>query len=169
MFKLKEVTRASWLIINEDKEDNQNVGLLSLNNNEEYFMLHNKQKITFRSKAEVEQHLGNNIFNSIIENIKAASADQNFVDGFPVSLPNLQGISNHPSGLPTYTKTSKSDTIYCAGYYCIKYTNGGWLQSYCPKLATLELYGYEGPYSIESEMRVNLARLKKEWKKEHSA
>ena len=58
--------------------------------------------------------------------------------------------------LPLFTKSQNSKSIYCAGYYIIKFDKG-WVKSYCPKLITVEKYQYEGPFKNKIEMRSALA------------
>ena len=41
-----------------------------------------------------------------------------------------------------FTKSKKSKSLYCAGYYIIKFDKG-WVRSFCPKLVTLESYDYK--------------------------
>jgi hypothetical protein len=60
--------------------------------------------------------------------------------------------------LPLFTKSSKSKSLYCAGYYTIKFEKG-WVKSFCPKLITIERYEYRGPFKTELEMRTELSRV----------
>ena len=57
--------------------------------------------------------------------------------------------------LPIFTKSKKSKSLYCAGYYLVKF-NINWLKSYCPKLITLQRNKYLGPYKTEIEMKAAL-------------
>lgn len=57
--------------------------------------------------------------------------------------------------LPIFTKSSKSKSFFCAGYYIVKFNNG-WVKSYCPKLITLNRYPYQGPFKSKEEMLVHL-------------
>lgn len=57
--------------------------------------------------------------------------------------------------LPLFTKSNKSKSVYCAGYYIIKFDKG-WVKSFCPKLITVERYQYEGPFKTELEMKQRL-------------
>ena len=41
--------------------------------------------------------------------------------------------------LPLFTKSKKSKSLYCAGYYIIQFEKG-WVKSFCPKLITIERY-----------------------------
>lgn len=56
---------------------------------------------------------------------------------------------------PVYSKTSKSKSFFCAGYYVIK-LNNEWTKAFCPKLITLNRYEYFGPYRTTQEMQTKL-------------
>lgn len=57
--------------------------------------------------------------------------------------------------LPVFTKSSKSKSFFCAGYYLIKF-NLKWVKAYCPKLITLNRYPYQGPFTTAEEMQLHL-------------
>jgi hypothetical protein len=57
--------------------------------------------------------------------------------------------------LPIFTKSGKSKSFFCAGYYIVQFNNG-WVKSYCPKLITLNRYPYQGPYKTQEEMQEQL-------------
>jgi hypothetical protein len=57
--------------------------------------------------------------------------------------------------LPLFTKSEKSKSVYCAGYYLVKF-NVNWLKSFCPKLITIERNEYIGPFKTELEMKAAL-------------
>ena len=54
--------------------------------------------------------------------------------------------------LPIYTKTPKSKSMFCAGYYIICFDKG-WRKAYCPKAITLQRYPYKGPIKSKIEMQ----------------
>jgi len=54
--------------------------------------------------------------------------------------------------LPVYTKTPKSKSQFCAGYYIICFEKG-WRKAYCPKMITLSRYEYKGPMKTKIEMQ----------------
>jgi hypothetical protein len=62
--------------------------------------------------------------------------------------------------LPLFTKSKKSKSLYCAGYYTIRFAKG-WVKSFCPKLITLQRYDYKGPFTTELEMRQVLSNVSK--------
>ena len=60
--------------------------------------------------------------------------------------------------LPLFTKSEKSKSVYCAGYYLVKF-NVNWLKSFCPKLITIERNQFMGPFKTELEMRMTLSNV----------
>ena len=60
--------------------------------------------------------------------------------------------------LPLFTKSAKVKSLYCAGYYIIKFDKG-WVKSFCPKQITVERYETKGPFKTEIEMRQELSRV----------
>jgi len=62
--------------------------------------------------------------------------------------------------LPLFNKSKKSKSLYCAGYYIIKFEKG-WVRSYCPKLLPLGRYPFKGPFRTILEMKTELANANK--------
>ena len=52
-------------------------------------------------------------------------------------------VYNVPKETSCLQKSKKSKSLYCAGYYIIKFDKG-WVRSFCPKLVTPESYDYKG-------------------------
>ena len=63
--------------------------------------------------------------------------------------------------LPIYTKTEKSKSQYCAGYYLLL-LNNIWTKTFCPKSISVNRYQYLGPFKTETEMKAALASVNKE-------
>jgi hypothetical protein len=86
---------------------------------------------------------------------KEKSAESHEVHGFPTSQRAWNVLWDVKHQFPVYTKTSKSKSYYCAGYYVIKFNNG-WVKSYCPKFITLNRYEFKGPFKTKAEMQEQL-------------
>lgn len=82
------------------------------------------------------------------------------IHGFPTSTTPHNVMYNVQKKLPLFTKSKKSKSLYCAGYYIIKFDKG-WVRSFCPKLVTLETYSYKGPFKTEFTMRQELSDANK--------
>lgn len=87
--------------------------------------------------------------------------NQQQVYGYPV--PEIETFkTKERDNLPCFTKTPTSNVYFAAGYYGIKFDNGGWLDSFCPKLTTLRKYEHIGPFKTSEDMQIALARKKRE-------
>ena len=82
-------------------------------------------------------------FSNLVE-IQAPVTDDFEVHGYPCKTKPHNEIFDVKRKLPLYTKTPKSQSFHCAGYYIINFDNG-WMKSYCPKLITLTRNQFEGP------------------------
>jgi hypothetical protein len=72
------------------------------------------------------------------------------VYGYPTGHTPHNEIWNVQLKLPLYTKTAKSSSYHCAGYYIIKFDRT-WCKSYTPKLITLQRYPFKGPFKDKAE------------------
>jgi len=79
---------------------------------------------------------------------------------FPCSSKPYNPIYDVRQKLPIYSKSDKSKSQYCAGYYVIEFRKG-WVKSFCPKLITLERYNHRGPFKTEIEMKTVLTAMNK--------
>ena len=64
--------------------------------------------------------------------------------------------------LPLFTKSEKSKSLYCAGYYIIRFDKG-WVKSFCPKLITVERYETQGPFKTDIEMKQDHYHVSSKW------
>lgn len=77
--------------------------------------------------------------------------------GFDTSCAPYNPMFDVKQRLALFTKSKKSKSLYCAGYFIIKFDKG-WVKSFCPKLITVERYETEGPFKTDLEMRQQLSR-----------
>lgn len=94
----------------------------------------------------------NILFDSSSSKKDKSTADSHEVYGFPVTNKPWNMLWDVKHQFPVFTKTSKSKSFYCAGYYIIKFNNG-WVKSYCPKFITLNRYDFQGPFKSKQEMQ----------------
>jgi hypothetical protein len=153
MIKAKTILKDKFWIVEDEGEK---VGTLSLN--EDRFVLNSKSGISFfNSKRQLEKKLGIKITEKIVEEVVEPNKD---VYGFPTSSTPYNEMYDVKRRLPLFTKSIKSKSLYCAGYYIIRFEKG-WVQSHCPKLITLERYEYKGPFKSNIEMRQELSNAKR--------
>lgn len=74
------------------------------------------------------------------------------VYGYPCQGKSHNEVYDVARRLPIYTKSAKSRSFFCAGYYLVKY-GSNWIKEYCPKLITLNRYEFKGPFKSESEAK----------------
>ena len=123
------------------------------------FMLSNKDgEIYFGKKEELTKQFGKNFF---LPKIKTTitSAEPDICHSFPTSCTPYNSMFDVRQKLPLFTKSSASKSLYCAGYYIIKFDKG-WVKSFCPKLITIERYPFKGPFISELEMKQVLSNVK---------
>lgn len=96
----------------------------------------------------------NIIFDKEQKKIKP-SVTEHTVHGYPVSVKPFNILYDVKHKFPIYTKTNKSKSYFCAGFYIIKF-NHAWVKAYCPKFITLNRYEYQGPYKTKVEMQEQL-------------
>lgn len=83
---------------------------------------------------------------------KSGNTKTHTVYGYPCQGKSYNEVYDVARRLPIYTKSAKSRSFFCAGYYLIKYGNN-WIKEYCPKLITLNRYEHQGPFKSESEAK----------------
>lgn len=120
------------------------------------------QKIKLNNAEEFISKFGINLNKETLKKINQVSADKKSytIYDFPCSSKPFEPIYNLKKRLPLFSKSDKSKSQYCAGYYVIKFRKG-WVKSFCPKLITLERYQYYGPYKTEYEMKTVLNSINK--------
>lgn len=101
----------------------------------------------------------NVVFDTSVTKKEKSVPEAHEAHGFPVTNKPWNTLWDVKHQFPVYTKTSKSKSFYCAGYYIIKFNNG-WVKSYCPKFITLNRYEYQGPFKTKAEMQEALRAAK---------
>ena len=161
--KLKPITETSWLVLN-DTDDNR-IGLLTEIRNQ-YILMVKGEKQQFINRKEVNKFFNEDVFDNVVkqEVIEEGRKDY-FINGYPVDFDNPHQVIIKGNKLPLFSKKESSEVYYSAGYYCLNFPKN-WMPAYCPKLTTLETYEYTGPFTSELEMKLSLAKSRKEKNKE---
>jgi hypothetical protein len=153
--KAKPVLKDKFWIIENDE---QRIGTMSWN--EDRYMFSNKvETCFFDSKQDMKQRFGADIVWTDLSVPKEVTQQDFIVYGFPTSVSPYNTMFDVKRKLPLFTKSNKSKSAYCAGYYIIEFEKG-WVKSFCPKLITVERYNFKGPFKSEMEMRSELRRAK---------
>ena len=150
-----------WIV----EEDGEKLGTLQKQNDNGWIFLSKKDKQIFETQESLFTRFGFNIFDkATITQSESVQATDNFdVHGYPCSQHPYNPMFNVQKQLPVYTKTPKSKSQFCAGYYIICFEKG-WRKAYCPKMITLSRYEYKGPMKTKLEMQQVLNNAVKEFK-----
>ena len=90
-------------------------------------------------------------------NKKSAKAEGNDIHGYPTQARPHNELYDVTRKLPVYTKTAKSKSYFCAGYYIVQFESH-WAKAYCPKLITLNRYPFRGPFATQEQMLKELRK-----------
>jgi hypothetical protein len=139
-----------WILV----ENNKKIGSVS-KSKRGYSLLKNGKKVNYKSIDHLGIELPKKESTSKIEH-----SQQYQIYNFPCSSRPYEPIFNIIKKLPIFTKSKKSQSHFCAGFYIIKFRKG-WVKSFCPKLITLERYSYHGPFRTEHDMKRELNKINK--------
>ena len=154
--KAKEVLKNKfWLV----EDDGEKIGTLSYDN--EKYMLNDSygQCHYFNTQNAISKNFGSKI-NWTTLDITETAPTEKVVHEMPTSCIPHNPVYDVKRKLPMFSKSNKSKSLYCAGYFIIKFDKG-WVKSFCPKLITIERYESKGPFKTEIEMRTELSRVNK--------
>lgn len=140
-----------WIMEN----DGERVGTLTINEDKYMFSSPEGTKY-FDSEKALKKVFGKDfIINEVTEQL--AGLKEKVVYGYPTSSEPFNPLFDVQRKLPLFTKSEKSKSLYCAGYYIIHFDKG-WVKSFCPKLITVERYETQGPFKSDLEMRQALSK-----------
>jgi hypothetical protein len=150
-----------WII----EENGQKLGTLQKKDDNGWIFLGKKdQRQEYLTQESLYARFGSGIFASDItvpENEIKTEESEWHVHGYPCSQQPYNAMFDVQKQLPIYTKTPKSRSLFCAGYYIIDFPKG-WRKAYCPKVITLQRYAYKGPIKSKIEMQQILNNAIKE-------
>lgn len=144
-----------WIV----EENGEKVATLRKNDDDRFVMSNEDGVKVYDNKESLTNHFGKDFF--IAKIVKEAEhAEPNEVHGYSTSTTPHNAMFDIKRKLPLFTKSGDSKSLYCAGYYVIKFDKG-WVKSNCPKLITLQRYEYKGPFKTEIEMKQVLSNVSK--------
>jgi hypothetical protein len=145
-----------WIV----EENGSKVGVLKITEQKKYIFSSKNAITTFDTKKKIVEQFGPEFFIKKSIEKKVKTEEDLDVHGYPTSTLPYNPLFDVKRHLPLFTKSNKSKSVYCAGYYIIKFDKG-WVRSFCPKLITIERYPYEGPFKTEIEMKHRLSNARK--------
>ena len=144
-----------WIV----EENGLKVATLRKNEDDRFILSNEKGVQVYDTKESLTRKFGKDFF--VVKIVKEAhDAQPNEVHGYSTSVEPHNAMFDIQRKLPLFTKSGDSKSLYCAGYYVIKFEKGG-VKSFCPKLITLQRYQYEGPFKTDIEMKQRLAHVSK--------
>ena len=149
----KELLKGKFWIVEENGEK---VGTLCSTEDSYVYSCHDGTR-HFANLRQLKKIVGADIKWSAAESVEDTSFE---INDFPCSSKPFNSIFDVKRKLPLFTKSEKSKSLYCAGYYIIKFDKG-WVKSFCPKLITIERYEYKGPFKTEFTMKQELSLANK--------
>lgn len=141
-----------WIV----EQDGEKVAMLHKRENNKFILSNTNGEVTFNKKDDLMKEFGEGFFLKSNKVKVSAGVDQNECHGFATSVKPYNAMYDVRKKLPLFTKSNASKSLFCAGYYIIKF-NKLWLKSFCPKLITLERYEFKGPFKSELEMKTALS------------
>jgi len=142
-----------WIV----ESDGTKIGTIQAVEKGGFVYVHEQSRVQYASiKLLSKAH--NVVFDSAVKKEKLIP-ESHEVYGYPVSNKPWNPLWDVKHQFPIYTKTSKSKSYYCAGYYIIKFNNG-WVKSFCPKFITLNRYDFQGPFRNKTELQDALKAVK---------
>lgn len=141
-----------WVI----EEESKKIGTLCWDN-ERYLFNNRSTTMFFNDVDQLRSRVGLNInwSSDNRERLGTDSESDYSVYGYPTSVQPFNILYDVKNSLPLFTKSNTSKSLYCAGYYLVKF-NKGWVKGFCPKLITIERNESRGPFRTEDEMKKEL-------------
>lgn len=129
----------------------------TLSKDDDKFILNEKGNVSFfENEEQLTKKFGINFLTAKIT--PSGDSDNLMVHDYPTKTKPFNIMYDISRKLPLFTKSEKSTTLFCAGYYLIRF-NVNWLKGFCPKLVTIEENEYLGPFKNEEEMKEALSNV----------
>jgi len=144
-----------WIV----EKDGEKIATLRKDEEDRFVLSNIAGTKIFNSRKDITKEFGKDFF--VAKILKDTHDNQlNEIHGYQASCAPHNCMYDIKRKLPLFTKSSDSKSLYCAGYYVIKFDKG-WVKSFCPKLITLQRYPYKGPFKTEIEMKQVLSNVSK--------
>jgi len=140
-----------WIV----EQGGQRLGTLTLSD-DRYMFASKSETCFFDNLRQMKKKFGVDIVWSDSNTKQEKVVEELTAYGYPTSVAPFNSMFDVKKKLPLFTKSHKSKSLYCAGYYIIKFDKG-WVKSFCPKLITIDRYESRGPFKTEIEMRQELS------------
>ena len=129
-----------WIV----EQGGTKIATLHKKENNKFVLSSTNGEVMFNKKQDLTKQFGEQFFLNSVK-VKVTQPEEHECHGFPTMCAPFNSMYDVRRKLPLFTKSSQSKSLYCAGYYIIKF-NKGWVKSFCPKAITIERYPYQGPF-----------------------
>ena len=143
-----------WIV----EKDGSKIATLHKKENNRFVLSSTNGEVMFNKKEDLQKQFGSDFFLKNTK-VKVTQPDVYECHGYPTCCKPYNAMYDVQRRLPLFTKSNASKSLYCAGYYVIKFDKG-WVKSFCPKAITIERYPSKGPFKSELEMKTVLANAK---------
>jgi len=143
-----------WIV----EQDGTKIATLHKKENNKFVLSSTNGEVMFNKKQDLTKQFGEDFFLNSVK-VKVTQPEVHECHGYPTMCAPYNSMYDVRRKLPLFTKSAQSKSLYCAGYYIIKF-NKGWVKSFCPKAITIERYPYQGPFTDKLEMKTVLANAK---------
>ena len=147
--RAKPVVKNKFWIV---EDGDQKVATIQAIDEGGFVYVHDNQREKFPTVNLLKKKLNIN-FERVAAKAKTKAAHE--VYNYPCSARPYNELWDVSKKIPIYTKTEKSKSYFCAGYYLIKFSNN-WVKAYCPKLITIQRYEFIGPFKSAEEQHAQL-------------
>lgn len=142
-----------WIV-----EDGSNkIGTLKKDETNRFIFVGTNGRREYNDIDTVKKTFGPNFF---VTTPKQSTVTINEVHGYPTNCYPYNPVFDVKKKLPLFTKNESSKSVFCAGYYAIKFEKD-WIKSFCPKLITIQRYEYLGPFKTDIEARQVISNAKR--------
>jgi len=152
----KEILKDKFWIVESRGEK---VGTISFNEEQKYMLTNTAGTKFFKNIKQLSSNLDAEISWTSTEQFDETPTERE-VHGYPTSCDPYNPVFDVQQKVALFTKSEKSKSLYCAGYFIIKFDKG-WVKSFCPKLITVERYETKGPFRTDMEMKLVLSNVPK--------
>jgi hypothetical protein len=135
-----------WVV----EQDGEKIATLRKQENNKFLLSSNyDNKMWFNKQEDVVNTFGETFFlKTPINNKQIAPYD---CHGFVTKDKPYNAMYDVKRKLPLFTKSKQSKSLYCAGWYTVKFKN--WVLIFCPKLVTIDQYESHGPFHTKLEAK----------------
>jgi hypothetical protein len=140
-----------WVV----EDHGQKIATIQARDDGGFVYVHDEQREYFSNVKNIKQK-----YDIKFSNLERSKKDNSkTVYDYPVTGKTFNQVWDVQRRLPIYSKTAKSKSLYCAGYYLIK-INSVWTEAFCPKNITLNRYAFIGPFQNKQQMHDTFQEIK---------